>query len=222
MTTRLFFTTLMGLSVYSYAQEEQRNRPPGQPPKDALKFNLTEDGSRYFQFTVLNQTWVRFNQHNPGTMIEGVQKDNSVDIGLRRTRVQLLGQLTDRVFIYFQFGQNSFNAQYNTGSNRKLAAFFHDALCEYKVSNGNQLKIGGGLTIANGLSRFSQPSVSTIMTMDAPLFAQSTVDQTDQFSRKLSVYARGQVGKFDYRFILSDPFPITSSGGTLPALSASA
>ena len=222
MTTRLFFTTLMGLSVYSYAQEEQRNRPPGQPPKDALKFNLTEDGSRYFQFTVMNQTWVRFNQHNPGTLIEGAPKDNSVDIGLRRTRIQLLGQLTDRVFIYFQFGQNSFNAQYNTGSNRKLAAFFHDALCEYKVSNGNQLKIGGGLTIANGLSRFSQPSVSTIMTIDVPLFAQSTVDQTDQFSRKLSVYARGQVGKFDYRFILSDPFPITSSGGALPALSNNA
>jgi hypothetical protein len=222
MTTRLFFTTLMGLSVYSYAQEEQRNRAPGQPPKDALKFNLTEDGSRYFQFTVMNQTWVRYNQHNPGTLIEGVSKDNSVDIGLRRTRIQVLGQLTDRVFIYFQFGQNSFNAQYNTGSNRKLAAFFHDALCEYKVSNGNQLKIGGGLTIANGLSRFSQPSVSTIMTMDVPLFAQSTVDQTDQFSRKLSVYARGQAGKFDYRFILSDPFPITSSGGALPALSANA
>jgi hypothetical protein len=50
------------------------------------------------------------------------------------------------------------------------------------------------------------------MTMDVPVFAQSTVDQTDEFSRKLSIYARGQVGKFDYRFILSDPFPITSSG----------
>jgi hypothetical protein len=114
---------------------------------------------------------------------------------------------------------NSFNAQYNTGSNRKLSAFFHDALCEYKVSNGNQLKIGGGLTIANGLSRFSQTSVASIMTMDLPLFAQATLDQTDMFSRKLSVYARGQVGKFDYRFILSDPFPATSAGGALPSLS---
>src|SRR3990170_2384956 len=48
-------------------------------------------------------------------------------------------------------------------------------------------------------------------------FAQATVDQTDEFSRKLSVYARGQLGKFDYRIVLSDPFPITSNG--LPAAS---
>jgi hypothetical protein len=182
------------------------------PEKDALKFNLNQSGSHYFQFTVMNQTWVRFNQNNPHTTVEDKPRDNSFDIGLRRTRFQAFGQLTDNVFVYFQFGMNNFNSQYNTGSNRKLAAFFHDALCEYKVSKGNQLKIGGGLTIANGLSRFSQPSVSSIMTMDVPVFAQTTVDQTDEFSRKLSIYARGQVGKFDYRFILSDPFPITSSG----------
>ena len=40
----------------------------------------------------------------------------------------------------------------------------------------------------NGLSRFSQPSIGTIVTMDVPVFAQATVDQTDEFSRKLSVY----------------------------------
>jgi hypothetical protein len=188
------------LAIGSYAQQ--------QPQKDALKFNLNDDGSHYFQFTVLNQTWLRFNQSNPGTLVEGKAKDNTFDIGLRRTRVQAFGQITGNVFIYFQFGMNNFNAQYNTGNNRKLHAFFHDALGEYKVSNGNQLKIGGGLTIANGLSRFSQPSVSSIMTMDVPVFAQSTVDQTDEFSRKLSVYARGQIGKFDYRIVLSDPFPI--------------
>lgn len=204
--------------MYSYGQEEKRADSSSLPPasttaeKEALKFNINADGSHYFQFTVMNQTWVRFNENNPGTTVESKLKDNSFDIGLRRTRFQAFGQITDKVFIYFQFGMNNFNSQYNTGSNRKLHAFFHDALGEYKVSKGNQLKVGGGLTIANGLSRFSQPSVSTIMTMDVPVFAQSTVDQTDEFSRKLSIYARGQVGKFDYRFILSDPFPISSSG----------
>lgn len=227
---KTFIAFFLLLSFFSFAQAQQQPDastaspalPQNQPAKDALKINLNEDGSRYFQFTVLNQTWVRFNQSNPGTLIEGVQKDNSFDIGLRRTRFQLFGQLTDRVFIYFQLGMNNFNAQFNTGSNRKLAFFIHDAVGEYKISNGNQLKIGGGLTIANGLSRFSQPSIGTIMTMDVPLFAQSTVDQTDEFSRKLSLYARGQIGKFDYRVILSDPFPITSSGATLPALSDNA
>lgn len=189
------------------------------PEKDALKINLNEDGSHYFQFTILNQTWLRFNQSNPGTTVQGKEKSNTFDIGLRRTRFQIFGQITDKVFVYFQFGQNNFNSQYNTGANRKQAAFFHDALAEYKVSKGNEFKLGGGLTIANGLSRFSQPSIGTILTMDVPVFAQTTVDQIDEFSRKLSVYARGQVGKLDYRVVLSDPFPIASAGTALPALS---
>jgi len=60
------------------------------------------------------------------------------------------------------------------------------------------------------------------MTMDVPVFAQATVDQTDEFSRKLSVYARGQLGKIDYRVVLSDPFPTTSNGQPAPALSPNA
>ncbi len=186
--------------------------------KDALKLNLNESGTHYFQATFLNQTWIRFNESNTGTLVNGLSKANTFDIGLRRTRMQLFGQLNDRVFVYFQFGQNNFNSQYNLTGNRKQAAFVHDAVCEYRAGKDNTLKLGAGLTITNGLSRFSQPSIGTIMTMDVPVFAQATVDQTDQFSRKLSLYARGQIGKFDYRLVLSDPFPITSNGATAPAL----
>jgi hypothetical protein len=138
---------------------------------------------------------------------------------LRRTRIQFFGQLTDHVFFYTQFGQNNFNVLSQNSGNRKLQAFFHDALSEYKVWKDNDhLKLGAGLTITNGLSRFSQPSVGTIMTMDVPVFAQATVDQTDEFSRKLSVYARGQIGKVDYRIVLSDPFPVNTNGQTPPPL----
>ena len=186
---------------------------------ELLKFKLNESGSHFFQATFLNQVWVRINQNNPGTTVEGEAQTQSFDIGLRRTRMQLYGQITDRAFIYFQFGQNNFNAQYNSTGNRKIAPFFHDALGEYRVSDKNQLKVGAGLTILSGLSRFSQPSIGTISTLDVPVFAQTTVDQTDQFSRKLSVYARGQIGHWDYRLALSDPFPITSNGQTTPGLS---
>lgn len=187
--------------------------------KNSLKYNLNDSGTTYFQVTFLNQTWLRYNQSNPGTMIQGVVKNNSFDIGLRRTRIQILGQVTNRVFLYFQFGQNNFNALYNSSGNRKLAAFFHDAVCEYRFTKLNELKVGAGLTIANGLSRFSQPSIGTIMTMDVPIFAQSTVDQTDLFSRKLSLYARGQIWKIDYRFVLSDPFPVNTNGQTQASIS---
>jgi hypothetical protein len=187
------------------------------PTIEEMKLKLNEDGSHYLKWTFLNQIWLRYNDSNPGTTVMGEPANETFDIGLRRTRIQFFGQLTDHVFFYTQFGQNNFNylagQNSNNNGNRKFQAFFHDALGEYKVWKANdKLKLGGGLTIANGLSRFSQPSVGTIMTMDVPVFAQATVDQTDEFSRKLSIYARGQLGKFDYRIILSDPFPVTSNG----------
>ena len=223
-----FLVPCLLLSAAAFGQQTDTTRlapPKPVPDKNALKFNLNADGSHYFQATFMNQTWVRFNESNDGTTLFQKNASNTFDVGLRRTRIQLFGQMTDRTFIYFQFGQNNFNntAGYSaTGGNRKIAAFFHDALCEYRVTKGNQLKIGGGLTVLNGLSRFSQPSVGTIMTLDVPVFLQYTVDQTDQFDRRLSVFARGQIGKFDYRAYVSNPFPVISNGNPPPALTKNA
>ncbi len=209
---KIFFAAVIALQVSVAIAQDQ---PKPEPPKeiDELRLKLNESGSHYLKATFLNQIWFRFNDSNPGTQVLGEPASQTFDIGLRRTRLQLYGQLTDHVFFYFQFGQNNFNFQTQNAGNRKLEVFFHDALAEYKFSKTNEkLILGGGLTIANGLSRFSQPSIGTIMSMDVPVFAQATVDQTDEFSRKLSIYARGQLGKFDYRLVLSDPFPITTNG----------
>lgn len=212
------FASLAFLCLVNFGQAQEK-------PKEIneLKLNLNEEGSHYIKATFLNQVWLRYNDSNPGTRVLNEPASQTFDIGLRRTRFQLYGQVTDRVFFYFQFGQNNFNYLSQNAGNRKMQAFFHDALGEYRVTKGNEkLILGGGLTIANGLSRFSQPSIGTIMTMDVPVFAQATVDQTDEFSRKLSVYARGQLGKLDYRLVLSDPFPITTNGQPAPALSTNA
>jgi hypothetical protein len=213
MRTRYIISGVLLLVTWSFLGQAQT------APVNEMKLKLNENGSRYLKWTFSNQVWLRFNDSNPGTTVLGAPADQTFDIGLRRTRIQFFGQLTDHVFFYSQFGQNNFNFLSQNAGNRKMQVFFHDALGEYKVWKDNdRLKLGGGLTIANGLSRFSQPSVSTIMTMDVPVFAQATVDQTDEFSRKLSVYARGQLGKFDYRLVMSDPFPITTNGQALPAL----
>lgn len=205
-----------------YAQQPSADDDASKPNLD-LKLNLSKDGSKYIKATFLNQTWLRWNESNPGTTVNGAPMDNTLDIGLRRTRMQLFGQLTDHVFFYTQYGMNNFNLLSQNAGNRKLQAFFHDALGEYKVfKKNNALKIGGGLTITAGLSRFTQPSIGSIMTTDVPVFLQATVDQTDEFARKLSVYARGQVGKFDYRIALSDPFPIQTNGAPVPAISNNA
>lgn len=229
MKNSLIITWLLFVIMSSKAQQIDSiartiNKTPTE--KSALKFNLNADGSHYFQATFLNQVWLRYNQSNEGTTVFSKPAPETFDIGLRRTRIQLFGQITDRTFIYFQFGMNNYNntAGYNTSSsgNRKIAAFFHDAICEYKVTKGNQLKLGAGLTVLNGLSRFSQPSVGTIMTMDVPVFLQYSVDQIDQFDRRLAVYARGLLGKLDYRIYVSDPFPVNSNGSAPPALGKNA
>jgi len=209
LTILVFLFTLCAFAQTDSLKSSASIAPVEDKP---LKFSLNKDGSRYFQVTFLNQTWVRFNESNPGTTVFGDLQENTFDIGLRRTRMQMYGQVTERTFVYFQFGLNNFNRTYQMDNNRKIQSFFHDAVGEYRLTKGNELKLGGGLTIANGLSRFSNPSVGTIMTLDLPVFAQATVDQTDLFSRKLSVYARGQLGKLDYRVVLSDPFSVNSAG----------
>ena len=212
MTKYIIILLWVILTPYCIYGQSESNAQPKE-----MKFSLNDVGSHYLKWTFLNQVWLRYNDSNPGTTVLGEPASSTFDIGLRRTRIQFYGQLTDHVFFYTQFGQNNFNflagQNSNNSGNRKFQAFFHDALGEFKAwKNRDKLKIGAGLTITNGLSRFSQPSVSTIMTMDVPVFAQATVDQTDEFSRKLSVYTRGQLGKFDYRLAISDPFPVTSNG----------
>ena len=86
---------------------------PKEPPKeiDELRLKLNEDGSHYIKATFLNQIWLKYNQSNPESQVLGEPADQTFDIGLRRTRVQLYGSLTDHVSFYFQFGQNNFNFQ---------------------------------------------------------------------------------------------------------------
>ncbi|QEE48215.1 hypothetical protein FUA48_01070 [Flavobacterium alkalisoli] len=170
------------------------------------KLYLNEDGSNYVKFTFMTQAWLRSIDYNPGSTINGVQKDKGTDIGIRRYRIQMYGQLTDRVFAYSQFGENNFN----TISERKLGFFVHDAYGEYAIDK-KALSLGVGLSGWSGLSRFSSPSVGSILGIDAPLFLQTTNDVNDQFLRKLSVFAKGKIGKLDYRLQMADPLEVNNS-----------
>ena len=205
------------LSLVTSILQAQDSLKPASRPREELRISLNDLGTHYIKATFLNQVWFRHDRSNPGTLVLGDPVASTTDIGLRRTRFQVYGQLTDHVFVYFQLGQNNFNylsgQNPSNSGNRKNQFFVHDAVTEYRVGkNSDLVHLGMGLTIVNGLSRFSEPSIGTIATMDVPVFAQATVDATDQFSRKLSVYARGQIGRLDYRVVVSDPFPVTSNG----------
>lgn len=159
-----------------------------QKERTELRYELNENGSQYVKLTFLNQIWVRNTWNNPGTTVDGYLEDQTFDIGLRRTRIQLFGQLTDKVFFYTQFGTN--NLTYL--GERKQGLFFHDALGELALWD-EKLSLGTGLTGWNGVSRYSSPSVGSILSLDAPLYQQTTNDVTDQFLRKYSIYVKGKL-----------------------------
>lgn len=178
-----------------------------------LKYNLNKSGSHYLKATVVGQIWLRNTDMNPGSTIDNVLVTNYTDIGIRRLRISAWGQITDRLYFYTQFGQNNFNFL----SKRYIGAFFHDAVTEFKFVP--QLQIGGGLTGWSGLSRYSSPAVGSLLTLDAPLYQQVTNGINDQFLRKLSVYAKGQIGRLDYRIAASSPMTVTNSATPIPAIS---
>lgn len=210
MKAKIYFIfTLCYISLTAHAQTSVDSIAPAKKIAKAskeLKFLLNEDGSNYVKFTFLNQIWLRYNNSNPGTTVFGTAQEQTYDIGLRRVRMQLFGQISDRVFFYTQFGINNFG--YNSA--RKPGLFIHDGIAEYKVAK-NYLSVGAGLTGWSGLSRYASPSAGTIMAIDAPLYQQSSNDVTDQFLRKLSIYAKGKLGRLDYRLIVSDPMSLQNS-----------
>lgn len=186
-----------------------------------MRFTIGADTTRFVKLQIFTQFWARVNESNPGTLQQGDAEDVTFDIGVRRARVQCYAQVTDRASVFLHYGFNNYNTNTAIGQNRRLQAFFHDVFGEYRLTDGNELKLGIGLTFVNGLSRFSQPAVLAMPTTDIPVFGQATVEQIDVFGRKLGITARGQIGPIDYRVALNDPFPITSSG-QIPALNPEA
>jgi len=177
--------------------------------KDGVKYFLSSDSSTYLKLVGTVQVWLRYTQNNPGSGFQYpgnpsfYPESETFDIGIRRARFQLFGPLHKRLFFYSQFGINNFSAH----STRKQGAFFHDLVGELKVIDRG-LNLGAGLTGWSGLSRYSSPSIASTLMYDAPLYQQATNDISDQFLRKLSVYAKGKIKKLDYRAALSKPMPV--------------
>jgi hypothetical protein len=227
MKRSIYLFLLILQSAYAMAQQDSVSAV--QRTKDRLalkpiKLSLNEDGSHYIQLTGLIQAQMRYNQSNPGTTVNGAANDHTWDIGLRRVRFQLLGQLTSRIFFYTQIGENSTN--YLTA--RKSGFFIHDALGEYAFVP-KHLSIGLGLTSWVGPLRYSSPGVVSFMGMDGPIYQQTTNDLNDQFVRRFECYAKGKLGKLDYRLAIAKPFivnPGNVSGAagqaSVPTLGATA
>jgi len=189
------------ISIPIYAQERESI-----PHFDGnLKFSLNNDGSQWIAFHTYGQFWGRFNENNPGSLLSEEIQQNTYDVSIRRFRLGIQSQVTERLFTYLQFGINNLNYLSPRGTSLDIL----DAYAEYSFSNA--LEVGGGKTAWTGLSRYSAPNTSKLLTYDLVQLALPTTDETDDLIRKLSVYTKGQVGRLDYRYILSKPFSANNS-----------
>ena len=195
---------LLFLVTFSFAQDI--DSVAVEKPKQKIGMYIPYGNGREMKLTFLLQTWLRYTETNPGTTVYGDPQSEIVDIGIRRARITLSGSPVDRVFVYTQFGMNNFNYI----SEREAGFFFHDAITEYEVAE-EKLFIGGGLTAWAGFSRFSTPSIGSLLALDAPLYAQATNGGTDQFLRKLAVYGKGNLGNVNYRVAIAKPMAIQRS-----------
>lgn len=205
-----FCLVLLCFNQNLFAQEKTEEKQEIDHSYKPLTLKLDDSGNKYIRFLTWHQFWVRSTQNNPNSVdLAGNPSTNTFDIGLRRSRVLMYAQVSPRFLILTHFGIN--NQTFVNGGitgGKKPQLFMHDAWTEYKVAD--QLYIGTGLHYWNGISRMSSASTLNFMTIDAPIFNWATIEATDQFARQFGIYAKGQIGKFDYRVALNKPF---TSGG---------
>ncbi|TAE55882.1 MAG: hypothetical protein EAZ89_05235, partial [Bacteroidetes bacterium] len=93
-------------------------------------------------------------------------------------------------------------ASANGASAKKPQLFFHDFWNEFLVAKGKKanLSLGFGLHYWYAVSRLSSASTLNFLMVDAPIFNWFNIELTDQFARQFGVYAKGKLGKLDYRF----------------------
>jgi hypothetical protein len=203
------------------------------PPKPAdhtykpLTLKLNDDGSKYIRFIIWNQMWVTATQNNPdtrdakGQLVDGSENAEgawSTDVAVRRSRFLAYAQISPRALILTHWGINNQSfiggATAPSGPNptttvsnqgKKPAIFMHDLWTEYQVVK-DKLYLGAGLHYWNGVSRLSSQSTLNFMTLDAPIFNWHNIEATDQFARQMGIYAKGQLGRLDYRLALNKPF----------------
>jgi hypothetical protein len=214
--------------VSGYSQDAEK--PKVDHSYKPLTLKLSEDGNKYVRLLIWHQFWATLNQNNPGTLdVNGNEINTTTDLALRRSRFLAYAQISPRFLVLTHWGINNQSfingATAPNGPNattspsnqgKKPSVFIHDAWTEYQVVK-DKLYLGAGLHYWNGVSRFTSHSTLNFMATDAPIFNWYNIETTDQFARQFGFYAKGQLGRLDYRFHLNKPFvngPVASKTNT--------
>lgn len=192
-----------------------------------LKINLDTSGKKFVRVLTWHQVWVRNNQNNPGSTINGEKSSSQWDMSLRRSRFLMYSQINSNFLILTHFGINNAN-QVSGGANgqgasgadgKKPQLFLHDAYVEHRVYK-DMMSFGAGLHYWQGPSRLSGASTLNFLGLDSPIFSWQNIDATDQFARQFGLYIKGKVlnkKRLDYRAAINFPYAI-AKGNSLGSL----
>ncbi len=169
-----------------------------------LTLKLDESGKKYVRFIIWHQQWLQTNN------LKAEDTKTQLTSFARRSRMLAFAQVSPKFLILTHIGLNNQTPGNLTslGNNGNSSQFFlHGAWTEFKVSNNNGLFIGTGLHYWKGLTRLANASTLNFMTMDQarPFTHWHSLGITDQFARHYGVYAKGQLGQFDYRIAINNP-----------------
>lgn len=159
-----------------------------------MEVKLDEKGERFIKGSLTAQLWGRFTELNDGSTINSVEKNNFTDFSLRRFRATVTASPAANIYIYTSFGGNNINHLTNKNFRIKVLDFY----AQYSFDDA--FTVGAGKSGHQGLSRLDSRSCSSMLTLDAPIFALNTINAIDDEGRNLGAFAKGRLGKFDYRF----------------------
>jgi len=162
-----------------------------------MKVKLNDDGSKYFRII----TWLQ----GQAIYTEGVPENTSnLNFQLRRARVLMYSQITDKFLILTHFGLNSLNSKtmHPLGKGEGAQLFLHDAWIQYSIAENHV--VGTGLHYFNGISRLNNQGTLNLLTLDNNRQSWSTLGLSDQFARHIGVFAKGNFGKLQYRVAIND------------------
>ena len=234
-------TCMLGLFFCTLFLKLSAQRPEPEF-KEGMRVKLDSTGRKYIQFSTWATFWARSTELNPGTLINGIAKNNVTDFSLRQFRLLTYSQLGSRYLILANIGidnqtissggsaggGNTGNggATFNGTLGKKPVLYVHELWNEYAVfpdrdPESNRLKkaslyIGTGLHYWMGISRMTTSSSSSYLALDVPLMNWPLVDLSDQFARQIGVYFKGNIGRMAYRWAVNKPFTVLSPPVTYP------
>ncbi len=170
----------------------------GSPDYDGgLKVKLDDEGKKYFRIISWAQAQAVYSDNVPA-------ESSKTNFNLRRARILMYAQITDKFLILTHFGLNSLNSSTMSpvGKGDGSQLFFHDVWAQYSL--GKDHAIGGGLHYFNGISRLNNQSTLNMMTLDNNRQSWATIGLTDQFARHIGVFAKGKFGSLQYRVAIND------------------